>query len=257
MWALVFLPTALDRTRMLGFLDLALGYALEALGDDAEPVRDAAHRAGRVYVTQFAESEPRLVLPPLERGLVAQSWRVRQSAVRLLGDVVGKLVANDKGGRTQTQDEHVAQGLNMDEAPDVSVSSDDDNDDEEEGEEEDFVGGLSEGPADAAMLKTFGAERRDKLIARMYLLRNDASGAVRQSALFVWKGIISNTPRTLRRIVRPLMECIIQGLSDSNSSERQEVAGKTLGDIVRKLGDRVLPQIVPVIVQVCFPISYC
>jgi hypothetical protein len=258
LWALVFLPSALERTRMLGLLDQALGCALEALGDEAEPVRDAAHRAGRVYVTQFAESEPKLVLPPLERGLVAASWRVRQSSVRLLGDVVAKLVSQDKaaagagaagGSSRQQQDEHMAQGLHTDDtpAPEGSVPSDEEEDDDSE--EDEAAADDSEGPADLALLRTFGAERRDMLVARVYLLRNDVSSAVRQTALFVWKGLISNTPRTLRRVVRPLMECVIQGLSDARSEERQQVAGKTLGDVVRKLGDRVLPQIVPLVVQ--------
>ena len=56
MWALVFLPSALDRVSMLVFLDLALGCALDALGDEAEPVRDAAHRAGRVRCFFLAPS---------------------------------------------------------------------------------------------------------------------------------------------------------------------------------------------------------
>ena len=261
LWALVFLPAALDRARMLPLLSRALGCALEALGDDAEPVRDAAHRAGRVYVTQFAESDPRAVMPALEKGLVSPAWRVRQSAVRLVGDVVGKLVKG--GGASATAHELAAQGMHSGEEPpedegDLASSASEDaedagdnnnnNNDDDDETPGGGGGGESEGPADAAMLKTFGAERRDVLIARMYLLRSDPSGPVRQTALFVWKAIVSNTPRTLRRIVRPLMQCIIQGLSDA-SEERQQVAGKTLGDIVRKLGERVLGQIVPVVVQ--------
>ncbi len=43
---------------------------------------------------------------------------------------------------------------------------------------------------------------------------------------------------------------IIQSLG-SESMDKREVASKTLGDLVNKLGDRVLPEIIPILEEVC------
>lgn len=49
-----------------------------------------------------------------------------------------------------------------------------------------------------------------------------------------------------------MMQTIIQCLG-SSVLDKREVGGKTLGDLVNKLGDRVLPDIIPILeeVQIC------
>merc|ERR1712173_579243 len=69
---------------------------------------------------------------------------------------------------------------------------------------------------------------------------------VRQSALHVWKVIVTNTPRTLREILPTLFNLLLSCLASSNYDKRQ-VAARTLGDLVRKLGERVLPEIIPIL----------
>ena len=81
------------------------------------------------------------------------------------------------------------------------------------------------------------------------MIRSDPSQAVRQRALLVWKSVVDNTPQTLRGILPSLMTCIIQSLG-SSSQDRRQVASKTLGDLVSKLGDRVLPDIIPILENV-------
>lgn len=46
-----------------------------------------------------------------------------------------------------------------------------------------------------------------------------------------------------------MMQTIIQCLG-SSILDKREVGGKTLGDLVNKLGDRVLPDIIPILEQV-------
>jgi hypothetical protein len=94
--------------------------------------------------------------------------------------------------------------------------------------------------------------------------RSDIALTVRHSALHVWKTIISNTPRTLREILQTLFTLLLGCLASSNFDKRQvcplsrdhlpltrifvfQIAAKTLADLVRKLGERVLPEIIPIL----------
>lgn len=73
---------------------------------------------------------------------------------------------------------------------------------EEEGEEdapEDAAPGMD--AAKKALIDGLGKERRDRVLAAIYIVRQDAVGAVRQGAIGVWKALVSNTPRTAREIL--------------------------------------------------------
>lgn len=57
---------------------------------------------------------------------------------------------------------------------------------------------------------------------------------------------MSNTPRTIKEILPIMMGMIIRSLA-SPSYERRQVAGRTLGELVRKLGEGVLSEIIPIL----------
>lgn len=214
LWVMAFLPPSLGKQFSV-FLREALPIIVAGLSDEAESVRDVAMHSGHVVVNAHALSHTRELLPCLEAGLFDDSWRIRQSSVTLLGDLMYRI----SGTRA------------------VSVASEENNDDDE-------TSGSAAG--DRAIIKLLGIKRRNAILASLYMIRSDTSAVVRQSALQVWKSVVANTPKTLRQILEELMNAIVSALSGDNV-EKQTMAGRTLGEIVRKLGEHVLPEVVPIL----------
>ncbi|KAE9015717.1 hypothetical protein PR001_g13467 [Phytophthora rubi] len=214
LWVMAFLPPALGKQFSM-FLREALPIVVAGLSDEAESVRDVAMHSGHVVVNAHALSHTRDLLPSLEAGLFDDSWRIRQSSVMLLGDLMYRI----SGTRV------------------VAVVNEDNEDDDE-------TSGSAAG--DRAIIKLLGIQRRNAILASLYMIRSDTSAVVRQSALQVWKSVVANTPKTLRQILEALMNAIVSALSGDNM-EKQTMAGRTLGEIVRKLGEHVLPEVVPIL----------
>ena len=64
---------------------------LRGLADEAENVRDAALKAGQMIVNNYCDTSVELFLPQLETGLFDDNWRIRQSSVHLLGDLLYRI----------------------------------------------------------------------------------------------------------------------------------------------------------------------
>ena len=47
-----------------------------------------------------------------------------------------------------------------------------------------------------ALVEVLGPERRDRILAALYLIRQDGVVVVRQSSIQIWKVLVNNTPRT-------------------------------------------------------------
>ena len=153
-----------------------------------------------------------LFLPRLSEGLLDNNWRIRLASVQLMGDLLYCL--SGVSGKMSTE------------------SAEDDNFGTEE--------------ARKALIDSLGLQKRNRVLAGLYLARSDVSILVRQNALHVWKVIVTNTPKTLRDILDILIDLLLSCLSSSDFDKRQSAA-HSLGDLLRKLGERILPDIIPLL----------
>ncbi|KAK7332811.1 hypothetical protein VNO80_29566 [Phaseolus coccineus] len=209
-----YLPRSLG-VQFQNYLPQVLPAILDGLADENESVRDAALGAGHVLVEHYATTSLPLLLPAVEDGIFNDSWRIRQSSVELLGDLLFKVAG--------TSGKALLEGGSDDEGSSTEAHG-------------------------RAIIEILGRDKRNEVLAALYMVRADVSLSVRQAALHVWKTIVANTPKTLREIMPVLMDTLITSLA-SPSSERRQVAGRSLGELVRKLGERVLPLIIPILSQ--------
>lgn len=256
LWLLAFLPAVMEE----GFADHigeTLPVVLKGLSDNTEGVREVAMRSGQVFVSCHGRNHSDEVLPPLLTGMFDTDWRIRESSVTLLGELL-YLIGEAK-----------AVGLSNREAEGGDIA------------EGGYLSSLSK--VITTIREHVGKDMADNILSSLYIVRNDNSVSVRQCALTVWKSVVANTPRVLREIMPTLVQQIISMLSSgggsgvdegsfepdfeedqdeeeegqeidirggkqsvsSGASEQSTVAGRALGELVRKLGDHVLPLIIP------------
>jgi HEAT repeat protein len=88
-------------------------------------------------------------------------------------------------------------------------------------------------------------EWRAHMLASLYIVRSDEHMQVRNSCSTVWKAVVQNTPRTLKELLPALMKRLIANLASTNR-EKQRVAARCVGDLISKLGERVMPELMPI-----------
>lgn len=211
LWMLTYLPPTLGQ----GFtplMDASLPALIGGLSDEGESVREVAMRAGRVLIRSHGKVHVDKILPSLENGLVDDDYRIRLASLTLLGDLLSTI-----GGTT------------------LLIGDGDTREDIRRAER-----------AQAQIALTLGHEKRKRVLSGLYLARSDNVSMVRHHAVQVWKTVVSVTARTLKDILPVLVGQVVVGLA-SGDPERTLVAGKCLGEIVTKLGDTVLPEIIPVL----------
>lgn len=208
----IYLPTVF-KDDFLEYIGPIIPSILQALADESEYVRETALLAGQRIINLYADTAIELLLPELEKGLFDDNWRIRYSSVQLLGDLLYRI--SGVTGKMTTETAH-----------------DDDN--------------FGTESSQKLIMKALGKERRARVLAGLYMGRSDTALLVRQSALHVWKIIVAHTPLTLREILSTLFTLLL-GCLASTSHDKRQVAARTLGDLVKKLGERVLPEIIPIL----------
>ncbi|KAF9438265.1 translational activator of GCN4 [Entomortierella beljakovae] len=213
---LVYLPATFG-LRFQPYLGRIIPPILMGLADESEYVREASLKAGQMIINNYATKAVDLLLPELERGIFDDNWRIRQSSVQLMGDLLFRITGTSKQAGIDVEGEE--------DAPEEYGHSD---------------------SIRKKLIEVLGRERRDRVLSALYMVRADNSAIVRQASLTVWKSLVTNTPRTLREILATIMTMIIRNLA-STSYDRRMVAARTLGDLVRKLGEAVLSEIIPIL----------
>ncbi|KAJ3828802.1 translational activator GCN1 [Lentinula raphanica] len=212
---LVYLPATFG-SRFQPHLPKIIGPILSGLSDTEEYVREAAMRAGRMVITNYSSKAIDLLLPELERGMFDAGWRIRHASITLVGELLFKV--SGISGKPSDIDE-----------------------------EEDVAAEASGADASRrALVDVLGVERRDRLLAALYLVRQDGVVVVRQSSIQIWKALVHNTPRTVREILPELINQIVF-LSSSSEFEQQETAGRTVAELCKKFGERIIGEIMPLL----------
>ncbi|KAJ3394121.1 translational activator of GCN4 [Entophlyctis sp. JEL0112] len=208
---LIFLPATFGDS-FQPYIGAIIPPILRGLADETDTVRETAMKAGRVVVRNYATTAVDLLLPELETGLFDENWRIRQSSIQLMGDLLYRIAG-------------VSGKVDIDGTDDDSIGTEHNK---------------------KALISTLGEDRYVSVLSALYIARSDSNGIVRSAALHVWKSIVTNTPRTLKEILPVMIQMVIESLADENS-EKRGVAARTLGDLVRKLGDLVLNELIPVL----------
>eukprot|EP00892_Ulva_mutabilis_P008725 jgi/Ulvmu1/6224/UM028_0082.1 len=210
---LVHLPATCRRS-FEPHLEVALPCVVNGLADESEEVRGTSMAAARKIVDFYATTSTPLLLPVLELSLLNENWRIRECAVKLLGELLYK-IAGTSG----------------------KVKLDGGSDEE---------GAATESYA-VALMETLGMDTRNGVLAQLYLVRNDGSPPVRHAAVHVWKSVVVNTPRTLRQILPRLMDICVTAIGGTGE-EARVTASRCLGELVRKMSHQVLGVVVPTLV---------
>lgn len=82
-----------------------------------------------------------------------------------------------------------------------------------------------------AVMQILGTERRNRVLAGLYMGRSDVALMVRQSALHVWKVIVTNTARTLREILPTLFQLLL-GCLASQSYDKRQVRWRSINSVI-------------------------
>ncbi|SPO30832.1 related to translation activator GCN1 [Ustilago trichophora] len=213
---LIYLPATFGH-RFAPHLGRIIPPILSGIADEAETVREASMRAGRMIIANYSSKAVDLLLPHLETGLFDEAWRIRMSSLQLTADLLFRL--SGISGKNEVEDEGI---------------------------DEDVEQSAANNSVQRALVEALGQERRDRILASIYIVRQDPNIPVRQAAIHTWKALVHNTPRTAREVLPTMLDILIKSLA-SNGDENREMAARTLGELVKKLGEKILRETIPIL----------
>lgn len=207
---LLYLPVCFG-SQFATYLNQIIPAILAGLADSDEEIRDMALRAGRLIVKNYAKVAIVVLLPELEAGMNDTDYRIRLSSVELAGDLLFQVTGIS--GKTE---------LSQDEADSVQVHK--------------------------SLVDILGKDRRDSILALLFICRSDVNNLVRSKSIEIWKALVANTPRTIKEILNKLIEIVIKKLSSDDEIEKT-ISATTLGEMVKRVGSNALATLLPSMVN--------
>lgn len=182
---------------------------LSGLADADEEIRSMALQGGTYIVSAFSSHAVELFLPELEKGMNDVDHRIRLSSVKLTSDVLRKVSGTSPA-------------ITADESEEFEVTK-----------------------IHKKFITALGLEHRDKVMALLFICRNDVNTLVRNEAIETWKMYVSNTPKMIKEVLPTLTKIIIKKLASDEEVEKT-IAATTMGDVVKRVGAaNSLTQILP------------
>jgi hypothetical protein len=204
----VYLP-ALLKDRFAPYLATCVPKILDGISDDEDLVREVSIQACKIIVNLYSLTSVNLILPTLMDGIQDEHWRTRQCSIVILGDFLDRVA----------------------ESVDTKKSKD--------------VADITLIDLESAMI-VLGEDTISDILSQVFLLQFDTNTNVKSEAITLWKSVVANTSRTLRDIMKPLIAVIIENLG-YDTDEHKEMAAKALGDLVKRLGHRVIGEVIPLL----------
>lgn len=229
MWIFVFLPKTLGIKKNVTFVRLEFLVLFKGLSDASEGVRNTALTAGRTLVNLYGGQEDALIIRELMSGLSSPEWRVRVGCLTLLNELLFALVNRKSKANAPVASEAAEQ-------PDQDI---------EEGEGEEKVETQASTAMDIVVIaQVLGAQLRNLIFSKLFILRSDSSPVVRSTAGKVWKCFVYQSGKLVKMMLGELLKLIIQDLKQP-SVETKVVAAMALGELITKHSERVLPRVIP------------
>ncbi|QSL66206.1 hypothetical protein MERGE_000581 [Pneumocystis wakefieldiae] len=202
----IYLPQAFG-PRFQPYIGKIVSPILLGLADDSESVRDVSLSAGKVIINNYSTKAVDLLLPELQKEIFNENWKIRLGSVQLLSNLLFHITGIS--GKV-----HLEENINTSQ------------------HYKNFL------------LDILGQEKRDSILASLYILRQDSIEQIRSSALNIWKALVMNTSKTVKEILPVMVNMIIQ-CPDTLNKARDSMFIKTLGELVKKLEDVISFMIPP------------
>ena len=208
---LLFIPICYG-AQFAPYINQIIQPILGGLADTDEDIHDTALKAGKLIVKKYASKAIDLLLPELEKGMFNANERIRLSSVQLSGELLFQVTGiSSRNEFSEEEGDHSGEFANK-------------------------------------LVEVLGQDRRDRVLASLFVCRNDTSGIVRASTVDIWKALVPNTPRAVKEILPTLTGMIVGSLASTSASLRN-IAAQTLGDLVRRVGGNALSQLLPTLYQ--------
>jgi hypothetical protein len=131
---------------------------LNGLADTSEYVREASLNAGKMIISNYSTKAIDLLLPELEKGMLDIHWRIRSASIELTGLLLYRVTG-------------ISGKVDLEEGADSPQAADN---------------------ARKALLDALGQERRDRILATLYIVRQDTVNVVRSASIHIWKALVNS-----------------------------------------------------------------